>query len=269
MQKSLIRKGLVVGIILLFVGASVVPGMSGNIKIYDDAKNKEGIITFGELDIAKTGIALIVSSMETRGDTLYVGGSGPGNYTHIQDAINDSADGGTVFVYNGIYYEHVAIDITIDLVGEDKDTTIIDGSGNGNVVYVEGDNSSISEFTIRNGDKGLMLEECEDVHVDDCNTHDNSNGIYIDDNCHSNVVSNCSIWNSADSGVFLGYWGGVTNNCFYNNTITVSDEIGFYFDGHRAFNNYVDPSNTVNTCPILLLSNSDNQTGDILSGINA
>ena len=41
-------------------------------------------------------------SMPTfNGKTLYVGGSGEGNYTKIQDAINDSSDGDTVFVYNG------------------------------------------------------------------------------------------------------------------------------------------------------------------------
>ena len=41
----------------------------------------------------------------SRGNWLYVGGSGPGNYTRIQDAINASSDGDTVFVLNRIYYE--------------------------------------------------------------------------------------------------------------------------------------------------------------------
>ena len=39
------------------------------------------------------------------GNTLYVGGSGPGNYTKIQDAINDANDGDTVYVYSGFYVE--------------------------------------------------------------------------------------------------------------------------------------------------------------------
>ena len=44
------------------------------------------------------------------GNTLYVGGSGEGNYTKIQDAINNASDGDTVFVYNGTYYEmHIHI----------------------------------------------------------------------------------------------------------------------------------------------------------------
>ena len=44
------------------------------------------------------------SSMYTRnGKTLYVGGSGPGNYTKIQDAINNAIDGDTIYVYSGTY----------------------------------------------------------------------------------------------------------------------------------------------------------------------
>ncbi len=37
------------------------------------------------------------------GNILYVGGSGPNNYTNIQDAINDAEDGYIIYVYPGIY----------------------------------------------------------------------------------------------------------------------------------------------------------------------
>ena len=45
MQKRLIRKGLVLGIILLFVGASVIPSISGNsskINVVKDKGDLEG-----------------------------------------------------------------------------------------------------------------------------------------------------------------------------------------------------------------------------------
>ncbi|KAA0009241.1 MAG: hypothetical protein FE036_00850, partial [Thermoplasmata archaeon] len=40
---------------------------------------------------------------------LYVGGSGPNNYTKIQDAIDNASNGDTIKVYNGIYKENVVI----------------------------------------------------------------------------------------------------------------------------------------------------------------
>ena len=49
------------------------------------------------------------------GNTLYVGGSGPGNYTSIQEAIDNSEDGDTVFVYDDSspYYENLVIEKSI------------------------------------------------------------------------------------------------------------------------------------------------------------
>jgi hypothetical protein len=58
-------------------------------------------------------------------NTLYVGGSGPNNYTRIQDAVDDASNGDTVFVYNGTYYEMVEIYKRINLFGENTHNTII------------------------------------------------------------------------------------------------------------------------------------------------
>ena len=87
------------------------------------------------------------------GSTLYVGGGGPGNYTSIQDAINDSVEGDTVFVYDDSspYYENLIVKNGIFLIGENRDTTIIDGSGDSNVIYIDANNVYVSGFTIQNG----------------------------------------------------------------------------------------------------------------------
>ena len=72
------------------------------------------------------------------GEILYVGGSGPGNYTKIKDAIENASDGYTIYVYSNSspYFENPVINISIDLIGEDKESTIIDGRGLGNVVFI-------------------------------------------------------------------------------------------------------------------------------------
>jgi hypothetical protein len=71
------------------------------------------------------------------GKILYVGGSGPNNYTSIQDALNEANEGDTIFVYNDSspYYENLIINKSIKLIGENRDTTIIDGRGR-NVVEI-------------------------------------------------------------------------------------------------------------------------------------
>jgi parallel beta-helix repeat protein len=119
---AVLYKTLVVGVIILFIGLGVQPTIAIDNPILQ--------IRFGK--------------------TLYVGGTEPGNYTKIQDAINNASDGDTVFVYSGTYYENIIINNSICLNGEDKNTTVIDGGGNGDVVTVTADWVNISGFTVQN-----------------------------------------------------------------------------------------------------------------------
>lgn len=115
------RKLLVIGIILLFIGASVVSGINVT-------NNPQPL---------------------SRGNWLYVGGSGPGNYTRIQDAINDSSDGDTVFVYNGLYYENdIVIDKEITIKGQDTESTILRCSNKTGFV-IDSYHVTITGFTIQ------------------------------------------------------------------------------------------------------------------------
>jgi parallel beta-helix repeat protein len=119
------RKCLAVGIILLFVGTCIIPAIAQ--------------------DTQKTQPA-------SRGNWLYVGGSGPGNYTTIQSAISAAESFDTVFVYSGIYYEDVTIMFkdNITLLGEDKNTTIINANKISTVLTVGANNCSVSGFTLIN-----------------------------------------------------------------------------------------------------------------------
>jgi parallel beta-helix repeat protein len=126
-RNPIIRKNLAVGIILLFVGTCLIP---------TDAQ------------VLETS-----SSPTFRGDWLYVGGSGPGNYTKIQDAVDNASDGDTVFVYDtsSPYKENIVINTSISLIGEDKNTTIINGTNNGHHgVNIIADNVTVLGFTIQN-----------------------------------------------------------------------------------------------------------------------
>jgi parallel beta-helix repeat protein len=80
---------------------------------------------------------------------LYSGGTGPGNYTTIQDAINHSYDRDTVYVYPGTYTEHIRITKGIHLVGADQQTTIIT-AGNGIAIDCAADYTTVEGFTTYN-----------------------------------------------------------------------------------------------------------------------
>jgi parallel beta-helix repeat protein len=75
----------------------------------------------------------------------------PTDYLTIQSAINNAAEGDTVFVYGGTYSENVIVNKTISLTGENKTTTFVNGGGTGVVVEVTADSVFMTGFTIGNG----------------------------------------------------------------------------------------------------------------------
>ncbi len=85
---------------------------------------------------------------------MYVGGNGPGNYTRIQDAIDDAQDNDTIFVYDDSspYYEFISVNKTINLIGENKNTTIIEGINDvdQHILQINANGVSLRGFTIQN-----------------------------------------------------------------------------------------------------------------------
>ncbi len=131
--------------------------------------------------------------------TLYVGGAGPGNYTTIQAAIDIANPGDTIYVFNGTYNnpinEYIRINKTLSLVGEDRNTTVIDGLARGQVVYVTADWVNISGFTIRNSgtsanQAGIQLWGCQGCHVANNNIADNRVGIQLHSSSNISLADN-------------------------------------------------------------------------------
>ena len=93
------------------------------------------------------------------GDILYVGGSGPGNYSSITSAINAARDGDTIFVYSGTYRDGLDINKEIDVIGENKNTTIIDTwSISRPSAKVGSNNVKISGFTMQHTSSSRIIE---------------------------------------------------------------------------------------------------------------
>ena len=103
----------------------------------------------------------------------------PDDYGSIQEAINHAIDGDTVFVKSGTYHENLVVNKSLSLVGENVDTTIVDGNppeGYRIPVKVQCDNVSVSGFKLLYGYTGISVGDakycsswrhslCEERHV--------------------------------------------------------------------------------------------------------
>ena len=184
--------------------------------------------------------------LTSKGDWLYVGGSGPGNYTRIQDAVDNASDGDTVYVYRGIYSDYlpeystgVFISKDINLLGENKYSTVINGSvGWRSVVNIMTDGVCINGFAIQNCKGGIAavliedptgLSDIKDITIYDTIIRENTVGI----SCLSNI-SNSMFYNNILSNNTYGIELIHCNNCsVYKNHIS-NNMIGIVLESIKS-----------------------------------
>jgi len=205
-------------------------------------------------------------------NTLYVGGSGEGNYTNIMDAIDDATDGDTVFVYDDSspYYENVVVNKSINLIGEKGKTTVIDGGGYGIVVNIPADGVNVGEFTIRNGSVGIFIwsnsntitgntiisNKAHGIYhshskfntITGNNISNNKYGIYLT-NSDNNTITGNTISNNHDC-ILLGYSSSniISDNSFFNGSLFV----------YNSYDNNVE-NNLVNGKPLVYLEDKSDE----------
>jgi parallel beta-helix repeat protein len=164
-------------------------------------------------------------SVKASTDVIYV----PADYPAIQEAINSATSGDTIFVYKGIYYEHVVINKSVSLVGEDRDLTIIDGSGTGSVISITVNNVTLKGFTIKNSgmypyDSGIHVEHSSGSIISHNKITNNSNGIGFYTSSNNVVWGNTISSNDYDG---IGFYTS-SNNVVWGNTISSNDYNGIY-----------------------------------------
>jgi parallel beta-helix repeat protein len=186
------------------------------------------------------------SSIETSvysyssGKTIIV----PDDYSTIQEAINHSYDGDIIQVKAGIYYENVVVDKSVSIIGEDKDETIVDGSGSGHIFEVITYDVQILGFTIQHtnlGSAGVkiksnnfmikdnVIKECGDgiclyfssgSIIENNSIRDNSFGIYLDTANNCKINNNRIIKNEDGIGFWMSSNLKIKNNNLENNSVT-------------------------------------------------
>jgi parallel beta-helix repeat protein len=186
----------------------------------------------------------IVSNVH--GTTIYVGGVGPGNYSKIQDGINMAKPGDAVFVFNGTYYG-ATINKTITLIGEDMNSTIIEGSKipfNQPTIVISDDYVNITGFTLNNGGEGILIESQSFINISGNYFYNNSWGVYAY-NSSGNVIANNLILASSGSGIYLeGAWWTTKdwNNIIFGNLISNGSGTAIHLadiSGNHIYDNVV------------------------------
>ncbi|MCJ7571908.1 MAG: right-handed parallel beta-helix repeat-containing protein [Candidatus Thermoplasmatota archaeon] len=175
------------------------------------------------------------SSLSTSdGKWLYVGGDGPGNYTTIQSAINASNSGDTVIVFSGIYYENVVINVSIHLIGEEKNTTFVDGKYHEDVIRINKNNTWIEGFTIiKSGNEtfsknsGINIFSSSNTIIN-CNFYDNYFGIWNQLFTCNNIVMNNNFY---DNYIGMRILDGSSGHSFINNIVNSNDDCGLAASG--------------------------------------
>ena len=169
------------------------------------------------------------SQSSSRGNWLYVGGSGPGNYTKIQDAIDNASKGDTVLVYDDSspYYENIIINISINFIGENRNSTVIDGMASGNsCIEIIANNVHISNFTIQNtlytNNAGIWIRRANHNIIFNNNIFDSNIGVHIygtwvHDDTSNNTIKDNYFYNCSE-GICVSFSFGnvILNNKIYN-----------------------------------------------------
>jgi parallel beta-helix repeat protein len=183
----------------------------------------------------------------------------PDDYASIQEAIDNAADGDTIFVKEGTYHENVVVNKSLSLVGENVDTTIIDGNppeGYRIPIKVQCDNVSVSGFKLLYGYAGISVGEVKHCNISGNRIAGNQHGILLVGASFSNVTENYFEQIGLSGAIRLSY---STNNLVTGNYIKACNEGIQILLGSK--NNTVT-GNTITDCDdvAIRLQYADNNT---------
>ncbi|MCW4033763.1 MAG: right-handed parallel beta-helix repeat-containing protein [Candidatus Bathyarchaeota archaeon] len=183
------------------------------------------------------------------------------NYDTIQEAINapETLDGHVIFVEAGTYYENILVSKSIELRGDNKETTILDGNNTNTVISIGRDRVTVTGFTIQNAkgqtfSAGVSVSSTRMGNIIENNILNCEIGIMLtgasDVRMVANTIRNCSVglWmqghasnNAITRNMFEDNAEGLhiedsTSNSIYGNTVTTTGGEGIYLSNSDSNN---------------------------------
>jgi parallel beta-helix repeat protein len=160
----------------------------------------------------------------------------PKDFPTIQEAIDNASSGATILVANGTYIAHFNISKSLSLVGENRDTTIIDGYDAEYVISIMTEQVNIEGFTIKKSaprlyDSGIRVERGRAITINNTKIigtyagitlYSSNNNVFLD-----NIVANNT------NGITLLY---SNYNVFSNNVLSGNSEgVSLYYSNNNVF----------------------------------
>jgi parallel beta-helix repeat protein len=147
-------------------------------------------------------------------------------YSTVQDAISSYAtyEGHMILIKPGTYQENIVITKPVSLVSQNKDSTIIEGTGTGNlsVLTIACDNVTLTGFIIQNDGNnsaltgtGILLENAHNCTITTNMIRHNHDGLVLD-NSSGNMLKSNELSDNAHNLILVN---APNNNIDTTNTI--------------------------------------------------
>ncbi|MFE3846142.1 NosD domain-containing protein [Thermoplasmatota archaeon] len=167
---------------------------------------------------------------------IYVGANINNGYSTIQKAIENSSNGDSIFIYDGLYNENIIINKSISIIGESNDKTIINYIGNQyqeiSFITLLADNCTIDNIKINNSNGtdnvlGIVIKSSNNIIINTSITN-TEKGIYIDSDYNVNSRNNSIVMNNFSNNNYGLHVTYSNNNNISKNNIFNNKEYGIY-----------------------------------------
>ncbi len=192
----------------------------------------------------------------------------PADFSTISAAIYSSSvsQGDIILVLEGTYYENILINKSISLLAENRSSTIIDGSGIGNVISISVDNVIVKGFTIRNSganpnNSGIYIDRSRACNISDNRITNNNDGVGLTYSSSNTISDNIISSNSNGIGLYYSSDNVVSGNTISSNNFGVS----FYYSSDNVVSGNTISSNNNDGLSLLYYSNYNVVSGNTLS----